>query len=303
MAKSTEAVQILLNFGAKTSNVLKTVDNKTNIDEFLENHSVETSKIILNECLEEINEDLVVFNFEPFEDIKKDAEGRSINEMDLHLSVKKNNRSGLLLHPIMQAFLHLKWKQVKRLYFIFMCFEVAFVVALSFLGYDFVRMTFCSYCGEKYLRDEPTDLFHPHKFWADEYGKNVPPYHQGVKRLGELRCFIKSEGNCEPEDYPANCNGESNSVRKEFKENGTDFCKPVANDSNTKQEDCAKVTFENGSTHLTNMQENYHFYFIFGEFKNSVTIITFRNYPCNKGKKENRSSSFSIFFKFWKKKS
>ena len=89
--------------------------------------------------------------------------------------------------------------------------------------------------------------------------KKVYLYHQGVKRLGELRCFIKSEGNCEPEDYPANCNGESNSVRKEFKENGTDFCKPVANDSNTKQEDCAKVTFENGSTHLTNMQENYHF--------------------------------------------
>ena len=220
LAKTTEAVQILLNFGAKTSNVLKTVDNKTNIDEFLENHSVETSNIILNECLEEINEDLVVFNFEPFEDANKDG-----NEMDLHISVKKNNRSGLLLHPIMQAFLHLKWKQVKRLYFIFMCFEVAFVVALSFLGYDFVRMTFCSYCGEKYLRDEPTDLFYPHNLWSrnDTYGKNVPPYHQGETPLGQLKCFIKSKDNCESEDIPDNCNGDSTEVREKFRKNGHEY--------------------------------------------------------------------------------
>ena len=229
MAKSTEAVQILLNFGAKTSNVLKTVDNKTNIDEFLENHSVETSKIILNECLEEINEDLVVFNFEPFEDVKKDGKGGSIDEMDLHRSVKKNNRSGLLLHPIMQAFLHLKWKEVKRLYFIFMCFEVAFVLALSFLGYDFVRMTFCNYCGEKYMRDEPTKLFHPRNLWADD----VPPYHQGVNPLGELKCFIKSEENCAPEDDPEGCNKDSTEVREEFCKTDGEF---------VKKQQCKKAT-------------------------------------------------------------
>ena len=177
---------------------------------------METVKIILNECLEEINEDLVVFDFEPFEGIKRDAEGRSINEMDLHNSVKKNNRSELLLHPIMQAFSQLKWNQVKRLYFIFMCFEVAFVFALSFLGWDFVRMTFCNYCGEKYMRDEPTILFHPRNLWADD----VPPYHQGVKPLGELKCFIKSEDNCQHEDIPDNCNGDSKAVREKFCKDG-----------------------------------------------------------------------------------
>jgi hypothetical protein len=268
LAKTTEAVQILLKFGAQTSNVLKTVDNKTNIDEFLDNHSVETSKIILNECLEEINEDLIVFNFEPFEDVKKDS-----NEMDLHKSVKKNNRSVLLLHPIMQAFLHLKWKQVKRLYFVFMCFEVAFVVALSFLGYDFVRMTFCSYCGEKYLRNEPTDLFHPFIFWPDKYGENVPPYHQNQMPLGQLKCFIKSEDNCETEDIPGNCNSDSTAVREGFckdvqgnctkfkleneKYARKDFCKDEQN--KTEQEDCAKVKFENGSIHLVEMKQDYLF--------------------------------------------
>ena len=265
LAKSIEAVQILLNFGAKTSTVLKTVNNETNKHDFLENHSVETVKIILNECLEEINEDLVVFDFEPFEGIKRDAEGRSINEMDLHNSVKKNNRSELLLHPIMQAFSQLKWNQVKRLYFIFMCFEVAFVVALSFLGYDFVRMTFCSYCGEKYLRDEPTDLFHPHNLWPKEYGENFPPYHQDQPPLGKIKCFIKSEDNCETEDNPDNCNGDSTAVREDFckdgqdcsKFKGKDFCREEQN--KTEREDCAKVEFANGTTHLIETEEKYHF--------------------------------------------
>ena len=64
-----------------------------------------------------------------------------------------------------------------------MSFEVAFVIALSFLGHDFVRMTFCSYCGEKYLRNEPTDLFHPHKLWDQKYGENVSPYYENEDSL------------------------------------------------------------------------------------------------------------------------
>ena len=81
LAKSTETVQMLLTFGIKTSNILQpeksmntnTIADVTNLAEFLENNSEETSNIILNECLEEINEDLVVFNFEPFEDVAMES--------------------------------------------------------------------------------------------------------------------------------------------------------------------------------------------------------------------------------------
>ena len=212
LAKCTETVKILLNFGVKTCNILQpeksmntnTMADVTNLAEFLENNSEESSNIILNECLEEINEDLVVFNFEPFEDVSMES-----NEMELHRNVQKNKKSGLLLHPIMQAFLYLKWKQVKKLYFLFMCFEVAFVIALSFLGYDFVRMTFCNYCGEKYLRNEPTDLFHPHELWDGKYGENVPPYHKNEDPLGQLSCFVKSEDDCGNDNIPVDCNKKS----------------------------------------------------------------------------------------------
>ena len=224
VAKCTETVRTLINFGIKTCTILLSEKSKntntkadvTNLAEFLENNSEESSNIILNECLEEINEDLVVFNFEPFEDVSMES-----NEMELHRNVQKNKKSGLLLHPIMQAFLYLKWKQVKKLYFLFMCFEVAFVIALSFLGYDFVRMTFCNYCGEKYLRNEPTDLFHPHKHWDGKYGENVPPYHKNEDPLGQLSCFVKSEDDCGNDDIPEHCNKKSIDFRKEIT---TDFC-------------------------------------------------------------------------------
>ena len=257
LAKCTETVKILLNFGVKTCNILQpeksmntnTMADVTNLAEFLENHSEESSNIILNECLEEINEDLVVFNFEPFEDVSMES-----NEMELHRNVQKNKKSGLLLHPIMQAFLYLKWKQVKKLYFLFMCFEVAFVIALSFLGYDFVRMTFCNYCGEKYLRNEPTDLFHPHKFWDQKYGENVPPYHKNEDSLGQLSCFVKSEDDCDNDDNPGDCNGESLDFRRSIT---TDFCDDIQTET-TEQGDCALIKFKgNKSQQLQSLKDDY----------------------------------------------
>ena len=252
VAKCTETVKILINFGIKTSNILQpeksmntnTIADVTKLAEFFKNNSEESSKIILNECLEEIKEDLVVFNFEAFEDVSMKS-----NEMELHENVQKSKKSGLLLHPIMQAFLYLKWKQLKKLYFLFMCFEVAFVIALSFLGHDFVRMTFCNYCGEKYLRNEPTDLFHPLKL-----GENVPPYHKNEDSLGQLSCFVKSEDDCDNDDNPGHCNKESIDFRQEIT---TDFC----DDNQTKtteQRDCALIKFKgNKSQQLKNLKDDY----------------------------------------------
>ena len=231
VAKTTESVQMLLNFGATTASVLKTAENKTTIDEFLEKHSEATSNIILNECLEEINEDLIVFNFEPFEDTKIES-----NEMDLHKSLHKNGKTSLLLHPIMKAFLDLKWQQVKRLYFFFMCFEIAFVLALSFLGFDFVRMTFCNYCGEKYLRDDPIDIFYPRDQWKNVYGDDVPPYWKNQEPLGQIKCFIRSKDDCDNDEDIEACNNESENFRKEY-DQSSDFCNDVENRT-TEEEDC-----------------------------------------------------------------
>ena len=257
VAKCTETVKILINFGIKSSNILqpeKSTNNNTkadvtNLAEFLENNSEEASNIILNECLEEIKEDLVVFNFEAFEDVSMKS-----NEMELHENVQKNKKSGLLLHPIMQAFLYLKWKQLKKLYFLFMCFEVAFVIALSFLGHDFVRMTFCSYCGEKYLRNEPTDLFHPHKLWDQKYGENVSPYFKSEDSLGQLSCFVKSEDECDDDDNPGDCNKESIDFRNEIT---TDFCDDNQNKT-TEQRDCALIKFKGDkSQQLKSLKDDY----------------------------------------------
>ena len=243
MAKCTETVRILINFGTKSH---------SDLAEFFEKKSEEASNIILNECLEE-SKDLVVFNFEPFGDVSKKY-NRKYNDMGLHRSVEKSKKSGLFFHPIMQAFLHLKWKEVKRLYFLFMSFEVAFVIALSFLGHDFARMTFCSYCGEKYLRNKTTDLFLPHKDWYQKYGENVSPYYKNEDSLGQLSCFVKSEDDCGNDDNPGDCNKESIDFRKNIT---MDYC----DDNQTKtteQRDCALIKFKGDKgQQLQSLKANY----------------------------------------------
>ena len=128
-----------------------------------------------------------------------------------------------------------------------MCFEVAFVIALSFLGHDFVRMTFCNYCGEKYLRNEPTDLFQPHKLWDGKYGENEDS-------LGQLSCFVKSKDDCDNDDNPGDCNRGSIEFRSSIT---TDFC-----DNNqtktTEQGDCALIKFKgNKSQQLQSLKDDY----------------------------------------------
>ena len=61
---------------------------------------------MLSECISEVNEELLVFDFEYF----KHSLGE-LNEMDLHRKIQESGQSQLLLHPVMQAFLHLKWDQ------------------------------------------------------------------------------------------------------------------------------------------------------------------------------------------------
>ena len=115
-------------------------------------------------------------------------------------------------------------------------------------------MTFCSYCGEKYLRNEPTDLFHPHKLWDQKYGENVSPYYKSEYSLGQLSCFVKSEDDCGNDNIPVDCNKKSIDFRKEIT---TDFC-----DNNqtktTEQRDCALIKFKGDkSQQLQSLKDDY----------------------------------------------
>ena len=60
----------------------------------------------MSECISEVNEEMLVFDFEYFK-----YSSEELNEMDLHRKIQESGQSEILLHPLMQAFLHLKWDQ------------------------------------------------------------------------------------------------------------------------------------------------------------------------------------------------
>ena len=74
-------------------------------------HITSSPKAILSDSISEIDEEVLVLDFDNFQEKSNE------NEMDMHLMVKKYGKSELLLHPILQAFLDLKWNQVKNYYF------------------------------------------------------------------------------------------------------------------------------------------------------------------------------------------
>ena len=70
------------------------------------------------------------------------------NELDLHLKVAKHGQDELLLHPIMQASLDIKWKMFSRSYWLMMFFDLAFAIILTLVGSYFVSITHCHNCTD-----------------------------------------------------------------------------------------------------------------------------------------------------------
>ena len=92
------------------------------------------TRAILDASLSKQDDD-VVMDFRVFEDDK--------NEMSVFLAAEKNHRGDLLLHPLMQIFLSLKWDTVKILFWAKILFQLILVAILTTIGVKYVDTTNC----------------------------------------------------------------------------------------------------------------------------------------------------------------
>ena len=65
-----------------------------------------------------------------------------------HSLVQDHGKSELLLHPIFQVFLGLKWNQVKRFFWFNLLVDIIFVVLLTCSAYHFLNLIYCKPCDE-----------------------------------------------------------------------------------------------------------------------------------------------------------
>ena len=136
-AHNYEAVMILTKYGAETNK------KKDDLKRLMERHNTSSPRAILSQCISEVNEELLVLDLGHFKHTtKKD------NEMYWHSLVQDHGKSELLLHPIFQVFLGLKWNQVKRFFWFNLLVDIIFVVSLTCSAYHFLNLIYCKPCDE-----------------------------------------------------------------------------------------------------------------------------------------------------------
>lgn len=158
-AHNYEAVMILTKFGAKSNR------KPNDIKRLMERHNSSSPKAILSQCISEVNEELLVLDLGHFEHTTEES-----NEMDLHVMVQDHGKSELLLHPIFQVFLDLKWNQVRKFFWFNLLVDIIFVVLLILSAYHFLDLIYCKPC------DEIMD-----RTWSMEINYN--------KTMGTINCF------------------------------------------------------------------------------------------------------------------
>ena len=136
-AHNYEAVMILTKYDAETNR------NQDDMKRLMERHNVSSPKAILSQCISEVNEELLVLDLGHFKNTTDDC-----NEMNFHEMAEEHGKSDLLLHPIFQVFLDLKWNQVKKFYWFNLLLDIVFVILLTCSAYHFLNLIYCQPCDE-----------------------------------------------------------------------------------------------------------------------------------------------------------
>ena len=150
-ARSYETVMILTKYGIETKkhHMIKYEQNdrderETDLDVLIKHHFEASPRAVLNQCISEVNEELLVLDFGHFENTLEEN-----NEMDLHIKVHEHGKDELLLHPILQAFLDYKWSMFQYTFMLHLILELLLVVLLTIVGQHFMGLIFCRSDGDK----------------------------------------------------------------------------------------------------------------------------------------------------------
>ena len=68
--------------------------------------------------------------------------------IELHKEADDHKMKEMILHPILQIFLELKWDQVKKIYWFRLFLSMAFTLVLTLKCYDFFQTIYCRSCKE-----------------------------------------------------------------------------------------------------------------------------------------------------------
>ena len=133
-ARTYETVMLLSKYRADNG---KSRGNDTALKYLTKKANQEAPLALLDQQLDEEGEEIYTLNL----DIVKD----NLDPFDLHNCFIENERDDLILHPLMETYLEVKWRQVRTLLFIEFLFRLLFVLGLTYVTKRYMALTTCEY--------------------------------------------------------------------------------------------------------------------------------------------------------------
>ena len=164
-ARSYEIVKYLIQKGAKAIVIDEKTNEKINAIEHLMEYNPEAARAIFDDCLDIDKEENLIMDFKLFDGLGgNDGIDESEEEMILLekaenqfrlLSIEDNNlKKRIILHPLLQIFLHFKFKTIRLHFWLLLAFQFIMVVTLTTIGVGFVQFTACANVNATNPQDE-----------------------------------------------------------------------------------------------------------------------------------------------------
>ena len=144
-ARSAETIKLLLKYGADPRRIVTSNQGipVTAIEHLMKFNTI-CPEAILDEYLYMQSDDTLIMDFVLFENSHTSNKKKvQDDEMSLFISTQKNYRHNLLLHPLMQIFLGLKFSTVDTLFALQLIYDVSLTIIWTALGIHYVDFTNC----------------------------------------------------------------------------------------------------------------------------------------------------------------
>ena len=138
-ARSYETVMLLCKYGADPKT--KRGRDETALKYLVKKNNLESPAAFLDNQLAEIGDDMITMDF----DILLEGDKNNKSHLNYHTHFRSHGRNDLILHPLMEVFLQVKWRQVQWLSLLDFIMRLAFVVCVSVMAWRYMALTTCEY--------------------------------------------------------------------------------------------------------------------------------------------------------------
>ena len=139
--------------------------------------------------------DILILVYSPIYSSVGDEMDVHTKAIELHKEADDHKMKEMILHPILQIFLELKWDQVKKIYWFRLFLAMAFTFVLTLKCNNFFETIYCRSCEE--MIGAHADLWGPWTMTVYDPDNNNNPLM--------IQCFGKSHEMYDPGHHNSSC--------------------------------------------------------------------------------------------------